>query len=168
LNELEILHFFTGAIASSYWGKPRTTTDIDIVWEPSNIKAFFKELKKIKLDFDESILLKKLELKESLVILDKISPYRIDFLPLQSQSQLKRRILVKILNINIWLVSPEDLIIMKTLFGREKDQTDIMHIIRIQGDKLDNNYIQENIENLGLQHIYNDILKRIESRNNGN
>lgn len=165
LNKLEISHFFTGAIATSYWGKPRTTTDIDIVWKPSNIKELYKELRKINLDCDESIIMEALESKGNLVILDKISPYRIDFLPPQAE-QLKRRKLVMLLNINIWLVSPEDLIIMKVIYGREKDRIDIMHIIYIQGDKLDYKYIQENIEKLGLKHIYNDILKKIESKDN--
>ncbi len=65
------------------------------------------------------------------------------------RSVVRRRKIMKIGNLNIPVIQAEDLIIMKTLAGREKDEEDIEAIWEEIGDKLDSDYISRTISRLG-------------------
>jgi len=49
------------------------------------------------------------------------------------------------------IATPEDLIILKLLSGREQDRLDAMKILEIQKDKLDKDYLQTWIEKLDVK-----------------
>jgi predicted nucleotidyltransferase len=75
--------------------------------------------------------------------------------PFQEQI-LSRRQRVALDNLEVWLVSPEDLILLKLLAGRPRDIADIGDILFTQG-RLDEAYLRRNAKSLGVL----DALERL-------
>lgn len=65
--------------------------------------------------------------------------------PLQD-SILKRRRRVDLGEFSLWITTPEDLILLKMIFHREKDLLDVKQLLAVNQDVLDWRYIEEWIE----------------------
>ncbi|MEZ6061324.1 MAG: DUF6036 family nucleotidyltransferase [Planctomycetaceae bacterium] len=68
---------------------------------------------------------------------------------------IKRRCREVIDTGHVWLVSPEDLIVLKVLSGRPRDRIDVQDVLFMQGE-LDRRYMRHWAEQLG-------VLPRLES-----
>lgn len=62
---------------------------------------------------------------------------------------LNRKVRVQVEGLEAWLVSPEDLILLKLLAGRPRDYGDIVDILFVQG-QLDENYLRHWSAALGV------------------
>jgi hypothetical protein len=65
------------------------------------------------------------------------------------QQVLSRRRQARLDNVTVWLVSPEDLILLKLLAGRPRDIADIGDVLFTQG-QLDETYLRHGAESLGV------------------
>jgi hypothetical protein len=67
----------------------------------------------------------------------------------------------------IWVHSPEDLILNKThyygLSSQEKHIRDIAAIVTFMGDALDWQYLEEWVERLNLTETWRDVLRRVDA-----
>ncbi|VVB88897.1 Uncharacterised protein [uncultured archaeon] len=138
-----------GGIANSYWGFPRSTTDIDFI-VPLHYKSdkdalqvveneLMKEGWEIKADEGRPLIAQK--------------TVRLDFWSLKSlfdKERFDRRIRVKLEDFEIWITTPEDLIIQKLMWHRSKDIEDIKGILARQ-DKLDWDYLKKWARGLQLE-----------------
>lgn len=154
----------TGGLAVSFWGLPRTTHDIDIV-----IKLQKKDKDKIieafKKDFyiSEKALNLAIEKKFTFNIIHYQSGLKIDFWLLKKDpfriSEFKRRKKKKIFGKEIFIISPEDLILEKLLWFKQTQSTrhleDIEGILKIS--KINQNYLK----NWASQQSTIKILKKI-------
>lgn len=75
------------------------------------------------------------------------------------QSVLSRRQTIQIDGVTAWLVSPEDLILLKLLAGRARDKADIGDILFMQGE-LDRTYLRRWAKQLGIATELEETLKR--------
>lgn len=160
LLEREGLRYMIGGgIATSYWGHPRSTTDIDMVVadfyasEREALQRVEKELKKegwkIRADVGRSLIAEK-------------GALRLDFWNVKSlydRERFERRIRVKIEDFQIWITSPEDLVLQKLLWFRGKDIEDIRGIITRQKN-LDWDYIKKWAEKLEVEDRLESVLRR--------
>src|SRR2546422_6668223 len=83
LNKSRIQYAATGAIAASYFGRPRTTTDVDFIVKvnPKNLSIFLQPLKNACLDPDLERIQKQLKSGYNVVtVRDKFSPFVADFI----------------------------------------------------------------------------------------
>lgn len=174
LKKLRISYLVTGGIAVLIWGRPRFTADIDIIIElkKENIQKLEKELKKlssesyIDIEAAEDALKKKGEFN----FIDGLTGIKVDFWILKDdefdKSRIKRRTTRKILGENIYIISPEDLILIKLKWFKESNSSrqleDVESIIKISGKNLDKNYLQKWAKNFGVLLVLNRLIKDLK------
>ena len=166
LDQLGIPYMITGAIASSYYGKPRFTHDIELVVHVKKESAPLIE-KLFQDDFYVS----------SVGILDALN-HRTMFNLIHHETGIKidcwiigpdeydttafdRRKKVKIFDEDMYISAPEDVILSKlkwyTESGTDKHLDDISGIIEVQQGNLDIDYLNTWSGQLSV----NDLLDRL-------
>jgi hypothetical protein len=169
-ESLGIPYFITGSIASMAYGEPRLTNDIDVVaqmkaaqiaelkkWFP--VTDFYLETESVKDALDHS---------GQFNIIHPASGLKIDVIIRKpdafDDSRFQRiRKLRTAEDAQGNFSSPEDIIIKKMDFyrqgGSEKHLRDIAGIIRISGQTLDFEYINQWVNRLNLQDIWQLVQK---------
>lgn len=165
-----IPHAVVGGIAAAIWGDARTTFDVDVLVcipasdqdrllaafgadarfpiEPTVLRMS-SDLTIVRAHFPDSS-----ESNRRLILVDCLIP-TAKF----ADSVLARRSRAEFWGVPIWVISPEDLIVMKLLAARPKDQEDIRAILRNVGERLDRTYVQSWVE----QHAVQDLWNRLQA-----
>jgi hypothetical protein len=121
---------FTGAVAASYYGTPRTTMDVDVVVKiPSeeSRSLLLKPLKAAEIRVDEDKMLKALRAGYRVVTLkDQKTHYTLDLI--LSDKKLEKRS-GTIVGLPSYIQTPEDLVLsklrmIKSTISKEKSQKD--------------------------------------------
>lgn len=157
-----------GGLANSFWGIARATRDIDL-------KVFIEEGKydefkdKAHKKFKARIFPEQTPLIVSVLASNSVG---IDFLlavPGYETNVFSRAFQYKIDNLQIWLCSPEDLIIHKAIANREKDWVDIEGILIEQINRIDIEYIEnwlsqfaDALENATILNRFKELLKQVQ------
>lgn len=164
--EAENVDFMTvGAIAAGTYGVPRSTRDVDIlvsVQVPGNIERLMKRLSAI-VNFDPQVNFDTLTWGARHVGVSSSSPpYKVELFEtfddpfVISEFARRHKILVPLLQRETWLPTPEDVVVQKLRWGRNKDLDDARDVLAVQGpETLDMPYI----ENWCRQH---DTLERLQ------
>lgn len=146
LEKEKIPYLLIGGLAVGVLGEPRMTQDVDlIVFIPR--KSTPEIIKKaIKAGFRTNLTaaVKDIELKGA---------FRLDFENLWvdiiisstefENSAFKRKKQIKLLSKKTFIPSPEDLILLKLIPGRDKDILDVKSIIERHEGKLDKPYLEK-------------------------
>lgn len=168
LETAGINYMLTGGLAVSMWGRPRSTADIDIVIEiePKDKKNIFNLFKK---DFyiSEEALDMAISKQSQFNIIDFESGSKVDFYvrgnDSYEQNRFKRKKRQNILDIDMNLISPEDLILIKLLWYKESGSTrhleDNESILKIS--KVDIEYIKKWAKQQDTIEIFNELYKKI-------
>ncbi len=174
LNKLGIDYYIGGSFASSLLGFSRTTMDIDFVADLEN-KSVDELIKLIMDDFyyDEEMIKDAIRNRSSFNIINLDSFIKIDvFIAGRNEYDIevfknKKAQIVNddVKNINIYICSPEDLIIKKLQWyinGNKvsvKQIEDIKGVLMVQKDNLNYDYLFNWCKKLGLYEILQDIIK---------
>lgn len=168
LEMFNIPYMITGSVASSAYGTPRATNDMDIV-----ISAEESALRDFVLSFDDryyaevSMALDALRSRSMFNIIDTATGWKVDFIIEKetafSQSALNRRQKVNVLNaVPAYSVSPEDLILIKLYWARisdsERQLRDAFGIVALS-DVLDVEYLKNWARELNIVDSLNDLLR---------
>ena len=173
LDEAKIDYMIIGGMASAVWGAPRPTYDVDIIVAlPKDeiaqllqlaVKHGFSYQKKeieILLKSDMIRMRYQIPEKEFFVSIDCILA-EVEYQRLALQRKQRKRV-----NQHwIWFASPEDVVILKLLSFRGRDQSDIESILIQQEGKLDIAYVKKWVKEFGLEENFKVCLK---SRKIGN
>ena len=132
-NQFGIKYFVLGGYAVSYYGDPRYTKDLDIAVasSPAEIDLLRKALDQFGFPISEE---SGREFEEfNRMITFGIPPNRIDIMNavkgLSFDEAFARRNLVRIGDIEVQLISLEDLIASKRAAGRPQDLIDVAHLL---------------------------------------
>lgn len=132
-----------GGIANQWWGRPRFTYDVDIKVTVPNTE-YSTVQNAIHTTFPERA---PLEIPENPLIVNvKVGEITVDFLlaiPGYDENIVTRAVYCKLDDLEVWICSPEDLIIQKAVAGRARDWEDIEGILIEQRGRLDLLYIEE-------------------------
>ncbi len=155
-NELGILYYIAGSVASSALGIPRTTLDVDLVsaLTSHHIKPLVNKLK-TEYFIDAEMIKDALKTKASFNILHLKTMLKIDVFILKDQpypqKAFERKVKDKLEEgpdaISVYLCSPEDLILNKLEWFRSGGETserqwlDVLGVIKVQSDSLDKEYL---------------------------
>jgi len=175
LEELKISYMICGSLASSAYGHPRLTNDIDIVADISlkDISGLLQKFPKEEFYLSENALHKAIQRRSQFNIIHPSSGYKVDIfvsgLDAFGRSQIQRRRLLQITEkYSAYFASPEDVIIKKMEYFRtgesERQFRDIIGILQVSGDQLDYSYIENWTQRLRLWDIWKTILKRLENK----
>jgi hypothetical protein len=114
LGEARLDYAFTGALAASFYGSPRTTSDIDVLIAVSDKETkneITQALRKAGLDVEERKIDEALESGYNIATFtDKSSAYRVDVI--FSVEKLQKKV-ASVAGVKTFLQSPEGLILAK-------------------------------------------------------
>jgi len=157
--------FLFGAQAAILWGNVRSTNDVDItVIEPADREAFVNAMREHGFDLKYSD-------RESMTN-SRVFPFnhratgiKLDVVigghPLE-ETFVDRAVDVDIEGIQIPVISPEDLIVVKILAERPKDIEDVRSVIVRQRKSLDTAHIRETLAILEEALTRSDLLPLFE------
>ncbi len=165
LQQANIPYMLTGSFAANFYAVPRMTRDIDIV-----IEIFKNETDKLfeifKNDFyiDQDSIDEAIKHESMFNIIHNESVFKIDFIIRKDSAyrnlEFQRRRSVKLNDVEIWIVSPEDLIISKLFWAKESfSETQINDVKNLLKSlkNLDFEYLQKWINSLKLNSIYEKV-----------
>jgi len=173
LESLGVRYHLGGSYASSLHGFPRQTQDIDVVVElEEGVVSEFTSRLEDKFYVDEIPIRRALRTKGSFNVLHLKTGIKVDFfvrgdsvfdrqeferhLPELVQLDPERRVFVK---------TPEDIVLRKLQWYRQggevsdRQWTDVLSVIRVQGDRLDREYLERWAEQLGLADLLEGALQ---------
>ncbi|MGB2965498.1 MAG: hypothetical protein WBB69_16105 [Anaerolineales bacterium] len=179
LEESNIPYLIGGAVAAWAWGEPRATRDLDLVVQVPESAAdkLSKELEKRDMPLPAEIIRERVKDRRGDLPLNTIhgvSGYKADLYILREgddfrEEAFRRRVLVDLgpgLG-EVYLHTPEDLIINKLLYYSISEQTkhirDITSIVQTMGNQLDTAYIDKWVAVKELQNLWNSLQLQIQS-----
>lgn len=172
LDKFDIPYVIGGSFASSFHGLPRTTNDVDIV-------AIIKE-KQIKLlvaeyenDFyvDEEMIKRAVRQTNSFNLIHFETSFKVDIFIAKSgfqEKEIERRQLKKLgsdSKYSFYFSTPEDIVLAKLDWYRKgncmasQQWSDISNVIRIQGGRLDIEYLRYWANELKLSDLLKQALE---------
>lgn len=172
LEELDIPYLITGSIATTLYGEPRFTNDIDVVADlPSErIGDFCAALPSDEFYVDEERVRSAVASRSQFNVIhprsglkvDVMIPERSDF---ESSRFARRRRERPAPDYTAAFASPEDAILKKLEFfekgGSDKHLRDILGVLDISGDEIDRDYIRAWAERLGVLELWETVLSRL-------
>ncbi|MBU0534398.1 MAG: nucleotidyltransferase [Candidatus Omnitrophica bacterium] len=169
INNLGFPYMLTGGMVVLFYGKPRTTHDIDIVVEISE-NNIFEIINSFKEEFyvSEEGIKDAVSHKTMFNIIHPETGMKIDFWMLKDIPYEKvifqRRVKKEIFGKEVYISTPEDTIIRKLLWYKESDIdkhfNDALGIFQIQHENLDYDYIQQWVKELKVSDIWGKVKER--------
>ena len=163
-DELEIPNALMGGMAVAIHGIPRITRELNFVISLSSDRQhdFLTSFRKLGYKWPESTHAGLVDQYSAVAFSrDDGLVVVVDMLmaePEYRQLLLRRHQRVVVDGIAAWVVSPEDLIILKLIAGRPRDIGDILDILMAQG-QLDSEYLRHWSQHFGLTDRLNETLK---------
>ena len=162
LEQGGIAYAVTGSWASTTYGRPRTTHDLDIV-----LAITVEQAAKLALAFpppiyaDAGWMQEAAALGEFFNIIDPETGVKVDFWPLQpdtySQQRFGRRRQETVAGHPVWMFAPEDVILSKLLWYQlsesDRQLQDCIEVWKAQAGRLDIAYLNEWATRLGLMEL---------------
>lgn len=171
LDELKIDYYITGGLAVSFWGRVRSTLDIDIVIKllHPKIKPLAGALRKIsKYGYiDEEAAKETLRRKGEFNFIDPETGYKVDFWITKEDERAKlefeRRIVKKVDGQKIFFISAEDLILNKLIWYEksfsDRHLEDAEQVFKVQKKNLDLDYLKKQAAKLEVAGLLKKFLK---------
>ena len=169
---LGIPYFITGSVASIFYGEPRFTNDIDVVADikEDQIASLLRYFPEDEFYVSEATMQDAIRNKGQFNIIHPSSGLKIDVIIRKEnafdQSRFQR--IKKVSPIEHEVVnfsSPEDVIIMKMKYYQEgqseKHIRDITSMLKISGDSIDTNYIEQWAERLNVGEVWRAIHDKV-------
>ena len=165
-RKLRIKVAFMGGIASSVYGRPRATYDVDgmVMVGEKRMNEFLAALSKAGFKFDKRKPIKSISGMPFLTLIyPKFKTYVDLFLavsPFQKEI-LRRKRKIKLGSTQISLVSAEDLILLKFLSGRERDLEDAREILVENKERINVGYLEKWAKRLEIDVYLKDELESL-------
>ena len=156
-DELRILYYIGGSVASSAYGTARSTLNVDLVINllPTHIQPLTEKLKN-EYYVDVEMIEDAIKTKSSFNLLHLQTMLKVDEFILKdhaySYMEFERKVKDKLEDdekaISIYLCSPEDIILNKLEWYKlggeisEKQWIDILGVIKVQSEDLDKEYLK--------------------------
>lgn len=165
LEHANIPYMLTGSFAANFYAVPRMTRDIDIVIEilEPDMDKFLQAFEK---DFyvDRNSIAEAVKYQRMFNIIHQNTVFKVDFIILKNSSyrhtEFQRKRQVSFNDAQIWIVSPEDLIVSKLFWAKdslsEMQLKDVKNLLRTLKN-LDTEYIQQWVQTLHLEPVYEKV-----------
>lgn len=165
LEQAAIPYMVAGSFASTYYGHPRATQDVDMVIDPTNetIDRFLVGLPPEHFYADRQSALEALATRDMFNVIDLETGWKVDLIVRKARSfsrvELERRIPAEWMGVPIFVASPEDVILSKLEWARrsggsERQLRDVVGVIESMAERLDRAYIEGWIDELGVRALW--------------
>lgn len=170
LNRLNIAYMLTGSVASSFYGEPRSTHDIDfvVVFTSSDAKRLTGSFDQSRYYLSEEAIGEAITHGDPFNLIDSLTGLKADFWPLKSDSYhqtcFNRRKKHRIFGNDTFVATPEDLILTKLEWyklsgGSEVQFRDALGIYEVQKERLDSEYIDKWSGHLGIKDLVDRLIE---------
>ena len=153
LNKAGVRYMVIGGVANAVWGRPRATTDIDIVigigagQTPKILKALGKQIARKPDDPQDFVH------ATGIFPFDHRSGVRVEIifgtLPFAIEG-IERAVEIHVCGVPVRFCTPEDLFLHKIASDRERDRTDVEGIVRLRKASLDREYLEPRVRELAF------------------
>jgi hypothetical protein len=153
-------YMLTGSLASSMYGIPRATNDIDIVIAPTRDQLLnvVQVLQRVGLTVHPESALNAYRNRTQFNVIDFPKGLKVDLILRQDREfsvrEFERRETHEVEGMRLTLATPEDVLIAKLEWAKmgdsERQLQDVAGIIRMQRATLDFRYVEEWVETLEL------------------
>lgn len=162
LGSLDIEYMITGAVASSMQGEPRLSHDIDFVvlLKEDDARRLIEMFPPERYYLDEAAAQQAIKERGTFNLIDTVEGSKVDFWMITEEpydrSRFARRRVESALGVKLVVSSPEDTILQKLKWaklsgGSEKQFTDALRVFEVQFEQLDQGYLDEWAEKLGVE-----------------
>ncbi len=166
LEAVEVPYLVAGSLSSNYYGIPRSTHDADFVIELQGRSVM--ELQRhlppaLRLDPQiefETVTATRRNVVTALDVAFEVELFRLSQ-DSHDQLRFQRRRSVALLGRSVSLPSPEDVIITKLRWFRDKDREDIAGVIAVQDNALDWSYILRWCDEHGTRPMLEEIRSAV-------
>ena len=169
LDKSGMPYMVTGSVASSAYGLPRSTADLDVVIAPdeNQLVLFIRQFPGTSYYADEQQALSALARRSQFNLIDFATGWKVDFIIAQdsaySRSALSRRMRLQIEGTTVYVAAPEDVLIAKLQWAKLSDSKrqiqDAVGILATQRDRLDLPYIEHWVNELLLNDQWHAIRR---------
>jgi hypothetical protein len=174
-DRLQIPYLVTGSVAAMAYGEPRLTNDIDIVVgvENRHIAGLLAAFPPDAFYLSEEAIQEAIRAEGQFNIIHPGSGLKVDVIvrketPFEQSRFTRGRIVRPADTYAAAFASAEDVIIKKMEYyregGSEKHLRDIAGILKISAGEIDETYIVEWADRLGLRPIWDAIKRRLEEK----
>ncbi|MCE9621180.1 MAG: hypothetical protein K8R99_02425 [Actinomycetia bacterium] len=169
LEAASIDYMIGGSVASSIYGEPRTTRDVDIVIDvsPESLASLFAGFDRARIYVDEPPSGQVVAAGRMYNLLDTHSGWKADLvvrkaLPFSSV-EFARRSRREVLGTAAMVASAEDVLLTKLEWslasGSSRQIDDARGIVAVQGDRLDTEYLRRWAVELGVVELLDSVLR---------
>jgi len=159
-----------GSLSSSLHGQPRATNDADIIIAPTQ-DQLSKLLKSLETScyVSSEAAFEAMRIRSMFNVIDNETGYKADLIFRKDSphqlSEFNRRIKATLMGIELWILSPEDVILSKLDWakssGSDLQLRDVFGVIKLQWNKLDLNYLRQWAKQLGVEKTLEDVIKEV-------
>jgi hypothetical protein len=172
LDRRGIPWFIGGSVASSWFGNPRSTLDVDLV-VALPLAAVDAVAAELDTDYyaDAAMMATAVRTGRPCNLIHQDTQIKVDLYPPRSmpmnRTAFDRRRSVEVDGCRLTLASPEDVILSKLLWWRlgggtsERQLRDVAGVVEIQGEALDMAYIDGWLAELDLRPVWDAALRMI-------
>ncbi|HDP98814.1 MAG TPA: hypothetical protein ENN22_06490 [bacterium] len=157
-------------MASSLYGEPRPTYDIDIIinCSPVQLKNFVQSFPQDRFYADIEMANDAFQNRSMFNIIDLESGWKADFIILKSddfsQTEFSRKKQYKILGLELSVMSAEDTILSKLLWSKmgesERQFRDALGVFILQKQKLDIEYLTSWAKKLEIDQLFGKMIEQ--------
>ncbi len=166
LDRAGIGYMLTGSFASAYYGTPRSTQDIDLVIEatPEQMRAFIQSLPSDEYYADLNAAQEAHSRQSLFNVIDMATGWKIALIIRKSrafsQTEFRRRQLVNLQDLPLFVASAEDVVVAKLEWAKlaqsKRHIEDVAGIFRMRWKSLDRSFLEKWTLALGLETAWND------------
>jgi hypothetical protein len=175
LDRLAVPYAIVGSYGSLVYGEPRTTQDIDVVFQitPDKVAAFCEAFPPPDYYVSEQAVRDAIRTRFQFNVICTTTGDKIGFIFPPSNAWgpgqiLRRRIAQLQPDFQVFVASPEDIILGKLWYhadgGSDKHLRDIAGILRISGDLVDRGFVAEWAAKLGYLPTWEAILLKVDGK----
>jgi len=164
-------YMVAGSLGSSFHGESRATNDIDVVIDPTPA-----QLEALLVLFDEDYYVSAeaaraaLRTRSLFNVIDLTTGSKVDFVIRKdrpfNREEFDRRRQVVLLDVEVELASPEDIILSKlewaSLGASERQLRDALGVVVVQGARLDRAYLRRWAQDLGVLDKLEELLREAD------
>lgn len=171
LNSSRIPYMLSGSMCSSFYGKPRSTNDADIVIDPTKeqLEHFLNALGS-DCCFSRDASMQALENNSMFNVIDIQSGLKTDFIIRKKRSfskeEFARRKVARLMGLELCIVSPEDSILSKLEWSKESQSqmqfNDVINVLDAQWESLDFEYLKKWAKELQVEESLGKLIEEIK------
>ena len=159
-----------GSLSSGFHGQPRATNDADIIIAPTRdqLDVLLKSLEAGYYVSPEAAF-DAMKIRSMFNVIDTELGWKADLIFRQDNpyqlSKFNRRRRVKLMGIDLWVLSPEDVILSKLDWAKDSGSDlqfrDVFGVIKVQWDKLDWDYLRHWAKELDVEKNLEKVIEEV-------